>query len=221
MDRDVMNKKYICGERIILSPECVAEGAAELAKHVPEFAQALDQTGPLPLRLRGDGFIALLDAICSQQISVAAADAIWRKLEAQDLLHSEAIGAASDEALRACGLSRQKIRYARALAQSGIDYDGLRETPAEEVSRTLTKITGIGEWTAQIYLMFSLGRADAFAAGDLALQESARLLFDLEARPTPKVLLGLAEDWRPWRGVAARLLWDYYRIIKNREGIKT
>ncbi|MEM9715980.1 MAG: DNA-3-methyladenine glycosylase 2 family protein [Pseudomonadota bacterium] len=208
-------------ERIIVSDACVAEGAAWLAEREARFAYALDHTGPLPLRLRGDGFVALLDAICSQQISVAAADAVWRKLEAADRISPERIMAADDEDLRACGLSRQKIRYARALAESGIIYENLRAMPSGDVIKDLTKVTGIGRWTAEIYAMFSLGRADVFAPGDLALQESAKILFGLDARPKDKEIAAMAEAWSPWRGVAARLLWDYYRVHKGREGVKS
>ncbi|MEM0977314.1 MAG: DNA-3-methyladenine glycosylase 2 family protein [Pseudomonadota bacterium] len=208
-------------ERVIFSDACVAEGAAWLAEREERFAYALEHTGPLPLRLRGDGFVALLDAICSQQISVAAANAIWQKLEIADLVDPARIVGATDDDLRACGLSRQKIRYARALAESGLDYDGLRAHPSTVVIKELTKITGIGLWTAQIYAMFSLGRADVFAPGDLALQESVKILFDLPERPKEKEIATMAQAWSPWRGVAARLLWDYYRVQKGREGIKS
>ena len=207
-------------ERIIRTDACVAEGAAWLAEREERFAFALTQTGQLPLRLRGDGFVALLDAICSQQISVAAADAIWRKLEAADLISPDRVAEASDDDLRACGLSRQKIRYGRALADSGIDYEALHSMPSKDVIKELTKVVGIGRWTAEIYAMFSLGRADVFAPGDLALQESAKILFELEERPKDRQLSVMAEAWSPWRGVAARLLWDYYRVIKKREGIR-
>lgn len=206
--------------RIIETPDCVAEGADWLARAEPRFADALKQTGPLPLRRRRDGFTALLDAIVSQQVSVAAADAIWGRLKAAGLTGPRKIMWASDEDLRACGLSRQKIRYARALASSGIRYPALREMPDDEVIATLIEVPGVGRWTAEIYAMFSLGRADVFAPGDLALQESARLLFGHEDRPSEKALRQMAEDWSPWRGVAARLLWAYYRVAKEREGIR-
>lgn len=206
--------------RIIKTPNCVAEGAVYLAEHHPRFAEALELTGPLPLRLRKDGFPALLDAIVSQQVSVAAADAIWGRLKAANLDGPRKILRASDEDLRACGLSRQKIRYARALAEARIPYPALRETPTDEVIESLIVVPGIGRWTAEIYAMFSLGRADVFAPGDLALQEAARVLFDLEERPTEKALRVMSEEWSPWRGVAARLLWAYYRVAKNREGIR-
>ncbi|WP_095589237.1 DNA-3-methyladenine glycosylase family protein [Actibacterium ureilyticum] len=206
--------------RIIETPACVAEGAAFLARAEPRFAHALDLTGPLPLRRRKDGFAALLDAIVSQQVSVAAADAIWGRLKAARLTGPRKVMWAREEDLRACGLSRQKIRYAKALAGAGIDYAALRGAPTDEVIAQLVEVPGIGQWTAEIYAMFSLGRADVFAPGDLALQEAARILFDLPDRPSEKALRAMAEGWSPWWGVAARALWAYYRVAKEREGIR-
>lgn len=205
--------------RIIETEACVAEGAEWLAQTEPRFAHALELTGPLPLRRRPDGFDQLLGAIVSQQVSVAAARAIWGRMEAAGLTAPAAILGADDEALRAAGLSRQKIRYARALATAGIDYAALRETPTEEVVKRLTEVPGIGVWTAEIYAMFSLGRADVFAPGDLALQESARMLFALPERPKERALREMAAAWSPWRAVAARALWAYYRVAKDREGV--
>ncbi len=207
--------------RIIETPDCVAEGAAYLAALDPRFAAALEETGPLPLRRRADGFRALLDAIVGQQISTAAADGIWTRMKAAGACSRAGILRMSDEELRACGLSRQKIRYARALADSGIAFRPLREMDNQQVIDELTQITGIGQWTAEIYAMFSLGRADVFAPGDLALQEAARVLFELEARPTEKQLRDMAKAWSPWQGVAARLLWSYYRVIKARDGVRS
>lgn len=206
--------------RIIQTRACVAEGAAWLAEQDPRFARALDETGPLPLRLREDGFEALLNAIVSQQLSVASANSIWARLQTAGLTGAEAIAKARDQDIAACGMSRPKIRYARALAESRVDFAALRDLSSEEVIASLVQIKGIGRWTAEIYAMFSLGRADVFAPGDLALQEAAKILFDLEARPSEKALRDMARDWSPWRGVAARLLWAYYRVEKNREGIR-
>lgn len=206
--------------RIIETPDCVAEGARWLAALDPRFATALDQTGPLPLRRRPDGFAQLLSAIVSQQVSVASANAIWGRMQDARLTGPRKIMWASDDDLRAAGLSRQKIRYARALAEARIDYAALRSTPTDQVIATLTEVPGIGVWTAEIYAMFSLGRADVFAPGDLALQEAARILFDLPERPRERVLRQMADDWAPWRSVAARLLWAYYRVAKDREGIR-
>ncbi|XAT61102.1 DNA-3-methyladenine glycosylase 2 family protein [Rhodobacteraceae bacterium Araon29] len=207
-------------ERIITAPACVFEGALWLAKSEPRFAKALALTGTLPLRRRPDGFAQLLSAIVSQQVSVAAASAIWGRLRDARLTGPRKIQWASDEALRAAGLSRQKIRYARALAEARINYGALREAPSDAVIATLTEVPGIGVWTAEIYAMFSLGRADVFAPGDLALQEAARILFELPERPSERALRQMAEDWSPWRAVAARLLWAYYKIAKQREGIR-
>ena len=206
--------------RIITTLDCVAEGADWLARAEPRFAHALTLVGPLPLRRQPDGFAALLDAIVGQQVSVASADAIWRRMEAAGLTDRATLAMASDEACRAAGLSRQKARYGRALAESAIDFDALRGLPDAQVVEVLTEVPGIGMWTAEIYAMFALGRADVFAPGDLALQEAARVLFDLPDRPKERALRAMAEAWSPWRSVAATLLWAYYRVAKSREGIR-
>ncbi|WP_137112795.1 DNA-3-methyladenine glycosylase [Rhodobacter sp. SY28-1] len=205
--------------RIIQTLDCVAEGADWLARQEPRFAHALPLVGTLPLRREADGFAALLRAIVGQQVSVASARAIWARLEAAGLTEAEAMAAASDDDLRAAGLSRQKARYGRALAQAGIDFNALRGVPDVDVVKTLIAVPGIGIWTAEIYAMFALGRADVFAPGDLALQEAARMLFGLEVRPSDKALRGMAEAWSPWRSVAARILWAYYRVAKERDGV--
>ncbi len=205
--------------RILETEACMAEGAEWLAKAEPRFAHALALTGPPPLRRRPDGFANLLAAIVSQQVSTHAARAIWGRMEDAGLTTPEAVLAADDDALRAPGLSMQKMRYARALASAGIDFDALRAMPDDEVVRVLVEVPGIGRWTAEIYAMFSLGRADVFAPADLALQESARRLFALEDRPREAALRRMAEAWSPWRSVAAGLLWAYYRVETDREGI--
>ena len=205
--------------RIIHSLDCVAEGAEWLALQEPAFARALPLCGALPLRREPDGFAALLRAIVGQQVSVASARAIWARLEGAGLTEAAVMAAASDEDLRAAGLSRQKARYGRALAQAGIDFRALRDVPDAEVVQTLVAVSGIGVWTAEIYAMFALGRADVFAPGDLALQEAARMLFRLDIRPSDKALRAMAEEWSPWRSVAARILWAYYRVAKERDGV--
>lgn len=205
--------------RIIETDADVAEGAAWLAARVPEFASALEQTGPLPLRRRSGGFPAMLQAICGQQLSVASAAAVWNRLSEADLIEPGKVIAGGFDPLRACGLSRPKIKYAIALAEADIDYDALASMPEEDAIATLTAVKGIGVWTAEIYLKFAVGRADVIAAGDLAIQEAARGLFNLPERPTDKELRVLAEPWSPWRSVAARILWAYYRVMKNREGV--
>ncbi len=205
--------------RLMDSEETMAEGAEWLARQEPRFAHALKLAGPPPLRRRPDGFAHLLSAIVSQQVSTHAARAIWGRMETAGLTTPEAVLAADDPTLRAPGLSQQKMRYARALAAAGIDFDALREMPDAQVVETLVTVPGIGRWTAEIYAMFSLGRADVFAPADLALQESARRLFVLDARPREAALRRMAEAWSPWRSVAAGMLWAYYRVETDRDGI--
>ena len=205
--------------REIATPQDIAEGVAHLSAVCPVWAAALPGLD-LPLRRRPDGFGAILNAIVGQQISIHAAAAIAGRLEAAGLTDAAAIRAAPDEALRAAGLSASKLRYLRAVAEAEPDWLALRDLPDAAVIDRLVALPGIGRWTAEIYLAFALGRTDAFPAADLALQEAARALYGLDARPSPAALTELAEPWRPWRAVAARGLWAYYRSIKGREGIR-
>lgn len=197
----------------------VAEGASWLAEAEPRFAMALSQTGPLPLRLRPPGFAGLLDIIVGQQVSVASARAIYARLVEAGLDRPENVLVAQDSGLRAAGLSRPKARYVLALAESEFDFDALHHLSDDDAIAALIAMPGIGPWTAQVYVMFCLGRRDVFPSGDLALQEAARGLFDLSARPTPKDLTAMAAAWSPWRSVAARLLFAYYRVLKQKEGL--
>lgn len=196
----------------------VAAGAAWLARQETRFAEALAQTGPLPLRLRPGGFQGLVDIIISQQVSVASADAIRGRMVSAGLVSEAAVLSAGEDGLRAAGLSRPKARYVQLLAQEQVDYAALQALPQDQAMAALMGLTGIGPWTAEIYVMFCMGAPDVFPAGDLALQVAAQDLFDLPERPKPEALRALAEDWSPWRSVAARALFAYYRVIKNREG---
>lgn len=205
--------------RIIRSADDVAEGAAWLAAHVPQFSNLLPKIEPLPLRLKPDGFGALIHAIMGQQVSVASANAIWERLQAEGLTTGAAIAAVSHDDLRELGLSRQKASYVHALAAADIDYLALREAPTDHVLKTLIAVPGIGAWTAEVYAIFSLGRADVFAPGDLALQEGARMIFNLSERPKDSELREMAKAWSPWRSVAARIIWAYYGATKKRDGI--
>ncbi len=205
--------------RIIRGEACLAEGADWLVAREPRFAPVLASGRPIPLRLRPDGFAELLWAIVGQQVSIASAAAIRARLEAAGMVSEAAIGAADEAELRALGLSRQKARYAAALAAARIDYAALRDLPDAEVVARLVAVPGIGPWTAEVYAMFSLGRADVFAPGDLALQEAARRLFDLPERPPERALRAMAAEWSPWRAVAARMLWVWYRVEAGREGV--
>lgn len=193
----------------------VAEGFARLRRIEPRFAAV---AGPLPLRRRADGFGALLNAIVGQQVSTASAAAIWRRVQEAGMDEEAAVAAATEAQLQACGLSRPKVRYAKALAAARLDYAALREMPTDAVLARLTAAPGIGRWTAEIYAKFALGHGDVLAAGDLALREGARLLFDLSARPSEMELRAMAEAWRPVRAIAARALWAYYREKTKREG---
>ena len=207
-------------ERIITSQECISEGLAALAKLEPKFKQIIKTIEEIPLRRTSEGFDRLLSTIVSQQLSVAAADAIWNKIELAGLNKIQKIRKVSDQELRDVGLSKQKIKYVRSLADANINYRSLRTMSTSQVVNELTQVSGIGNWTAEIYVMFSLGRADVFAPGDLALQEATRILFNLPERPSEKDLRSMAKDWSPWQAVAARLLWSYYNQQKKREGIR-
>lgn len=207
-------------EPLIQTEECIQQGLVWLAQEQPRFEHAIKITEDIPLRLRDEGFKQLLNAIVSQQLSVSSASSIWNRIEDAKLDSPKAITAASDEDLQKAGFSRQKISYARSLAEANIDYVSLRTQDTANVISSLTKIKGIGTWTAEIYLIFSLGRQDVFAPGDLALQEATLSLFKLSSRPTEKELRALSESWSPWRSIAARLLWAYYKKIKSREGIR-
>lgn len=196
---------------------------AALGQADPRFLTLVATAGRPPLRRRPDGFAGLAATIVAQQLSTASAAAIWTRLAAAfDPLSPEAIVGARTQRLKRLGLSSPKIRalkeVARAFLRGALAPTRLAELGAEEAHAALTAIHGIGPWTADIYLLSCLGHADAWPAGDLALQEAARLAFGLRARPTAKAMVALAEPWRPWRSVAARVLWTYYRAVKGREG---
>jgi DNA-3-methyladenine glycosylase II len=189
----------------------------------PRLAALLQVAGRPPLRRRSGGFEGLASIVVSQQLSVASAAAVWGRLSAAlDPFHHATMRRARTRTLQRAGLSAAKIRTLKAVAKAidtgAIDLDALAAIEADQAHALLTTLHGIGPWTADIYLLSCLGHADAWPAGDLALQEAVRLAFALEARPTTKEMGPLAEAWRPWRGVAARLLWTYYRSVKRREG---
>lgn len=206
--------------RIIETLDDVEEGAEYLARICPRMAEARRLCGPLPLRRKPEGFAQLLNAIVGQQVSTASAAAIWKRIEDAGLTDPARVLKATEDDLRAVGLSRQKIRYAYALAGKDIDYKALKREADASIVAKLVEVPGIGTWTAEIYAMFSLGRADVFAHGDLALQEASKTLYGLETRPKEKEMRQMALAWSPWRSVAARILWAYYRVDKQREGIR-
>jgi DNA-3-methyladenine glycosylase II len=197
-----------------------------LGKAEPRFAAVIETTGRPPLRRRPDGFAGLAATVVSQQLSTASANAIWNRLaSAFDPFEPEAIIKARAQRLARLGLSAPKIKalkeIARAVARGNLALASLADIAAEDAHAALTAVHGIGPWTADIYLLSCLGHADAWPAGDLALQEAARLAFGLRTRPSAKEMVPLAEPWRPFRAVAARLLWTYYRAVKGREGAPT
>lgn len=196
---------------------------ATLAKADPRFTALVATAGRPPLRRRSDGFAGLAATVVSQQLSTASAGAIWSRLAAAyDPFEPVAILRARSTRLARLGLSTPKIRalkeIASAIAREELALATLGELAAEEAHAALTAVHGIGPWTADIYLLSCLGHADAWPAGDLALQEAARLAFGLRTRPSAKEMIPLAEPWRPLRAVAARVLWTYYRSVKGREG---
>ena len=196
---------------------------ASLIKADPRWRTALAAAGRPALRRRADGFAGLASIVVSQQLSTASAKAIWGRLEAAlDPITPQAVRRARTAKLARAGLSAPKIRtlkaIARAIDQGDLDLAALGALPADEAHARLTAIHGIGPWTADIYLLFCLGHGDAWPAGDLALQEAARLLLGLRARPSSRDMGPLAESWRPWRGAAACMLWTYYRAAKQRDG---
>jgi len=202
----------------------IAAGLAALTAADPRLVALHTIAGPLPLRRRPGGFAGLAAIVVSQQLSTASATAIFGRLSAAFApLEPGALRRARTARLQRIGLSAGKIRtlkaIARAVEDGAIDFDAIATRPADEAHAMLTAIHGIGPWTADIYLLFCVGHADAWPAGDLALQEAARIGFALAARPSAKELTALAEPWRPWRGVVARLLWAYYRAVKGRDAV--
>jgi DNA-3-methyladenine glycosylase II len=188
-----------------------------LAAAEPAFARALERAGYPEPRIRDRGYETLLRTIVGQQVSVAAAQSIWNKLAAAlgDLTDPDNVAGASDETLRAAGLSRQKASYARSLADEVTSGRlDLANLPAddEEAIAALVRIKGIGRWSAEIYLLFAEGRQDIWPAGDLAVQiEIGRILGHAE-RPSEKTIRELAEGWRPHRGAAAIMAWHHYKV---------
>lgn len=203
-----------------LSTEKLRTALDALASIEPGIAASLGRIGYPEPRIRERGYETLLRTIVGQQVSVAAAASIWRKLETivGDGLAPEALAKASDDMLRSAGLSRQKASYARSLADEVIsgrlDLHALPEDD-EAAIQALTAVKGIGRWSAEIYLLFAEGRSDIWPAGDLAVQVALGRLKGLDTRPTEKVTRTLGESWRPHRGAAAIYLWHHYGSDKN------
>ena len=198
-----------------LTAEQLRTGLDAIADREPAFARALSLAGYPEPRIRERGYRTLLRTIVGQQVSVAAAASVWRKLEAElgEEMAPEVLLAAEFDALRACGLSRQKQGYARSLcelvASGELDLENLPEDDEDAIAG-LVRIKGIGRWSAEIYLLFAEGRPDIWPAGDLAVQAGIGKILALPERPSEKETRTLAEPWSPHRGAAAILTWHCY-----------
>jgi DNA-3-methyladenine glycosylase II len=195
-----------------------------LIRQDPRWEPVFAKTGMPGLRRREAGYAGLCAIVCGQQLSTASAAAIRNRLFAAfNPFHHDAVRLARRDKLARLGLSRPKIKaikeIAKAVAKQHVDLDAVATMDADKAHEALMTLHGVGPWTADIYLLFCLGNADAWPAGDLALQEAARIAFGLRRRPDAKAMVRLADKWRPWRGVAAHLFWAYYHVVKRREGI--
>jgi DNA-3-methyladenine glycosylase II len=197
-----------------LSPELAGEGIRRLRKVDPILKEVIDRIGPFQLKLTKNRYHSLARAIVAQQISTAAARSIWKRLEeltAPKQLTADAIIVLKDEQLRGAGLSPQKLRYFRDLAMRVADgrlpLSKLSRMSDDEVIAALVEVTGVGVWTAQMFLIFSLGRADVFAPDDYGLRAAIKNLYGLEVLPNRALALQIAEPWQPYRSIASWYLW--------------
>ena len=205
-----------------LNDQTLLHAVALLANRDRDLARIVAAYGPPPLWAREPGFPTLILLILEQQVSLASARAAFNRLAARLGVVTPAGFLTLDDAeLRAIGFSRQKTGYGRHLAQAIVDgrfdADALAALDDDSVRAALVRLKGIGPWTAEIYLLMVLGRADAWPVHDLALAVAAQAVKGLPARPTPAELAALAEPWRPWRAVAARMLWHYYLAQRRKE----
>lgn len=206
--------------KIIETDKDIGEGLAHLLGCDPVLKSTYAAAGAVPLRRNKAGFSGLARIVMGQQLSVTAADAVSRRLEARiNPFTPQKVLRVREATLRDCGLSGPKIRAMRAIAQAldekSLKLEDLPSMAPDEAMAHMMQVKGIGPWTAEIYLMFCIGHADIFPAGDLALQVAWQHAAGLNTRPDARMLAGIAQRWQPWRGVAARLLWSYYRAIKQ------
>lgn len=208
--------------RRIATLDDIAEGLDVLKRLDPRLAAVADIAGPVPLRLAEPGFASLAGIVIAQQVSRASADAMSARLAALvDPLDAAGVLVGGEDVLRAAGLSRAKqaalLAVARAEVEDGLDLHRLAGEGADEAMASLTALRGIGPWTAEVYLLFCAGHPDIFPARDVALQSAVGHALSISPRPAERALYGLAESWAPWRGVAARLFWAYYRRMHGRD----
>jgi DNA-3-methyladenine glycosylase II len=202
--------------------DLIRQARAYLSAADPAIAAIDAATPQFEWRLRPSGFSGLVKMVIEQQVSVAAAASIWRRFEeGMGEVHPERVAGFDEDGLKAFGLSRPKAKYAREIADAHLsgrfDFDAVDQLSDDEAIAALTAIKGVGRWTAETYLMFCHGRLDVFPGGDVALQEAMRWADKADVRPTEKQAYARAEVWRPYRGVAAHLLWRCYGGVKRGE----
>lgn len=205
---------------VIRTKADVERGLAHIVECDARLQRVVELSGEVPLRLSTPDFAGLAGIVIAQQVSKASADAIHGRLVSLvEPLDAAGLLACEEAVFRQAGLSRPKqrtlINVAEAVAGGRLDLAALSRMPAGEAVAAMTEIKGIGPWTAEIFLLFCGGHPDIFPAGDLALQEAVRDALGLDERPGDRQLRDIALAWSPWRGVAARLLWAYYRVIKD------
>ena len=210
--------------KVICSSDDIRKGVRALRRRCPVIAKIHARNGDPPLRRHPADIAGLARIIVGKQLSIASAAAIWARVE-QSLgdVSADRLARVRAETLKSAGLSTPKIRALKALAEAvrrdGLDLAALQKASDDDVHAALTAVSGIGPWTADIFIMFCLGRADAWAAGDLALQVGVARAFDLGERLSAEEASKVAERWRPWRGVAARLIWaDYANLRRSGSG---
>ncbi|MCX7305214.1 MAG: DNA-3-methyladenine glycosylase [Hyphomicrobiales bacterium] len=208
--------------RRISTLEDIAAALDALCAADPRLAVVRGMAGEVPLRRSQPGFASLVSIIVSQQVSRASADAIFARLAGlADPLMPQLLLAADDALFRQAGLSRPKQRALLSVSQAvldGLDLQGLCDIEAQQAIDSMTRVPGIGRWTAEVYLLSAAGHPDVFPARDVALQSAVGHALGIDPRPNEKQLAAIAESWRPHRGVASRLFWAYYKEIKGREG---
>ena len=201
------------------SAEALATHLEGLSQRDQRLAAAILRAGEVTLRLSPSGFEGMARIVCGQQLSVTSARAIWGRVETLGAITPDAYLGFDEETLRKTGLSRGKFETIRgvalAITEQGLDFSQVDMMEPDTAIETLTRLKGIGPWTAEIYLLFCAGHPDIFPAGDLALQKAVEHAFDLPARPLPKDLIPLAAQWSPHRGAAALMFWRYFSAMKN------
>ena len=206
------------------SPETLAAHLAALLALDPRLAIVAERAGAFEVRHSPGGFAGLARIVTGQQVSTQSADAIWSRFAQLDgALEPAGYLLLSEQIVRNSGQSGAKYRTIRAVAEAvtagEFDFAPLADLPAKAAIAALTRLKGIGPWTAEIYLMFSARHPDIFPAGDVALQRAVEWAFNLPAKPVAKDLISLAESWSPYRSTAALLLWRYYAAVRNKEGL--